>query len=187
MRLANQPHAKVLMASTSESGPGGAGMLTVLVDVTATVGSPAATRPGDGAAEMNSSPATRWPVGWGSVCDTLTEDGEPAEALVLMPEPALPGRSVRARPVALLHLKDRVPADEVVCVAEDHLLDDVVDMPDLLRWHADPQVLAAALERISSVPVQGRPEYGPRAEAEFLFDEAHHRFFRLTGSFEEAE
>src|SRR6478735_679495 len=91
MRLANQPHAKVLMASTSESGPGGAGMLTVLVDVTATVGSPAATRPGDGAAEMNSSPATRWPVGWGSVCDTLTEDGEPAEALVLMPEPALPG------------------------------------------------------------------------------------------------
>lgn len=79
--------------------------------------------------------ATVYPTEYGFFPDTLAEDGDPLDALLLLGEPTVPGCHVRARPVAVLEMTDEKGRDlKVLCVpAGDprwaHLqdLDDVDD------------------------------------------------------------
>jgi inorganic pyrophosphatase len=50
--------------------------------------------------------STRYPLDYGFVPGTLAEDGDPLDALVLLDEPAFPGCSVLARPVAVFWMSD---------------------------------------------------------------------------------
>jgi len=104
---------------------------------------------------------------------------------VLMPEPALPGVEVQARPVAMLHLvgPDR-ETEELVCVSDNVCFDDLVDVSDLPRWHADPAAWAAALQRLSPGSPGVVVGCGQRAEAERWLAEAQDEFIRLTGCLE---
>lgn len=123
-----------------------------------------------------------WPVGRGKVADTLSTDGRPLEALVLMPEPAVQGTDVRAWPVGVLHLKARDRAvEEVLCVAEAPCFAGLVDLPDLSRWHAEPEAWAAALARLSPEPAYQVEGLGPVREAADLLTDAHHSYLRFTG------
>jgi inorganic pyrophosphatase len=127
----------------------------------------------------------RWPVGRGRVADTLGADRQPVDALVLMCEPALPGVVVQARPVAVLRLigSDR-ETEELICVAADEHFDDLVDVADLERWHADPAAWAAALGRLSPGSAGVLVSCGRCAEAERLLAEAQDDYSRMTGSLE---
>ncbi|MFF9314062.1 inorganic diphosphatase [Streptomyces sp. NPDC014748] len=91
-------------------------------------------------------------VGEGYVVDSLAPDGEPADALVLMEEPALPGRVVPARPVALLRVAvDGERSEVLVCVqADSTVFESVSDVRDLLSWHADERALSQVLARFGS-------------------------------------
>ncbi|MEU1414825.1 inorganic diphosphatase [Streptomyces sp. NPDC049097] len=126
-----------------------------------------------------------WPVGHGCVVNTLGDDGRPVEALVLMCEPALPGDDLQAWPVATLHLSTPGrDVNEVLCVAEDPCFGDLADTGDLPRWHAEPDVWAEALARLTPGRTYQVAGCGPARETEELLSAAHHCYLRLTGCLE---
>ena len=58
-----------------------------------------------------------YPTDYGFIEDTLGEDGDPLDALVLLPEPVFPGCLVKARPVGMFQMEDEAGGDDkVLCV-----------------------------------------------------------------------
>ncbi len=55
--------------------------------------------------------ATCYPADYGYIEDTLGQDGDPLDALVLLEEPTFPGCLVRSRPVAMLQMTDEEGPD----------------------------------------------------------------------------
>jgi len=75
----------------------------------------------------------QYPADYGFLVDTLAEDGDPLDALVLIDEPTFPGCRIRARPVALFEMRDEAgPDSKVVCVpATDPRAGGLRDVGDL--------------------------------------------------------
>jgi inorganic pyrophosphatase len=62
--------------------------------------------------------STRYPSDYGFIEDTLAEDGDPLDALVLLDEPTFPGCLIRCRAVGMFRMRDeKGPDDKVLCVA----------------------------------------------------------------------
>jgi inorganic pyrophosphatase len=62
--------------------------------------------------------ATFYPADYGFVPDTLAEDGDPLDALVLLDEPTFPGCMVESRPVGVFWMTDeKGPDAKIICVA----------------------------------------------------------------------
>ena len=58
-----------------------------------------------------------YPTDYGYIEDTLGEDGDPLDALVLLPESVFPGCIVEARPVGMFRMTDEKGGDDkVLCV-----------------------------------------------------------------------
>jgi inorganic pyrophosphatase len=55
--------------------------------------------------------ATRYPTDYGFFPDTLAEDGDPLDALVLVTDPTFPGCHVRVRPVGAFWMEDEKGPD----------------------------------------------------------------------------
>ena len=74
-----------------------------------------------------------YPTDYGFIEDTLGEDGDPLDALVLLPEPLFPGAAIDARPVAMFRMTDEKGGDDkVLCVpAGDPRWDHVQDVGDV--------------------------------------------------------
>ena len=61
--------------------------------------------------------ATRYPADYGFVEDTLGEDGDPLDALVLLDEPTFPGCLIRCRALGMFRMTDEAGGDDkVLCV-----------------------------------------------------------------------
>jgi inorganic pyrophosphatase len=61
-----------------------------------------------------------YPADYGFVPNTLAEDGDPVDVLVLIDEPAVPGSVLRVRPLGLLRVRDEHgPDPKVVSVLAD--------------------------------------------------------------------
>jgi inorganic pyrophosphatase len=79
--------------------------------------------------------STRYPADYGFIEDTLADDGDPLDALVLLEEPTFPGCQVLCRTIGMFRMRDEKGADDkVLCVvATDprmaHLRD-IADVPD---------------------------------------------------------
>lgn len=79
--------------------------------------------------------ATRYPADYGFIPDTLAEDGDPLDALVLVGDATFPGCRVRMRPVAVFLMEDQGAADHKILGvpagdprwADTRELDDVPD------------------------------------------------------------
>src|SRR3546814_7614371 len=54
----------------------------------------------------------RYPANYGFIPHTLSEDGDPLDALVVARSPFLPGSVVRVRPIAVLWLEDEARSEE---------------------------------------------------------------------------
>ena len=73
--------------------------------------------------------ATQYPSDYGFIEDTLGQDGDPLDALVLLPEPTFPGCLIRARAIGMFRMTDeKGPDDKVLCVPagdprQEHLRD----------------------------------------------------------------
>ena len=79
--------------------------------------------------------STVYPADYGFVRDTLGEDGDPLDALVLVLEPTFPGCLIRSRPIGMFQMTDEMgPDDKVLCVpASDprqEYLRDIDDLPE---------------------------------------------------------
>lgn len=80
--------------------------------------------------------ATTYPSDYGFVPETLAEDGDPLDALVLLEEPTFPGCWITARPIGVFWMADDAGPDaKILCVpARDprwEKVTDVGDVPDL--------------------------------------------------------
>lgn len=61
--------------------------------------------------------ATVYPADYGFIPDTLGEDSDPLDALVLLEEPTFPGCWVKARPVGVFWMSDDAGPDaKILCV-----------------------------------------------------------------------
>lgn len=56
----------------------------------------------------------RYPCNYGYVPHTICGDGDPADVLVIMPLPLIPGSVVRCRPIGVLKMTDEAGADEKI-------------------------------------------------------------------------
>ena len=74
-----------------------------------------------------------YPADYGFFADTLGEDGDPLDALVLLPESVFPGCIVEARPVAMFKMTDEAGGDDkLLCVpAGDPRWDHIQDLADV--------------------------------------------------------
>ena len=61
--------------------------------------------------------AMAYPSDYGYVEDSLGEDGDPLDALVLLDEPTFPGCLVRVRPIGMFHMRDEAGGDDkILCI-----------------------------------------------------------------------
>lgn len=66
--------------------------------------------------------ATAYPSAYGFIPNTLARDGDPLDALVLIPTQVVPGAVIRARPIGMLRMEDEAGPDEkVICVPHERL------------------------------------------------------------------
>ena len=80
-----------------------------------------------------------YPANYGYVPNTLSEDGDPLDVLVVTPYPVVPGSVIRCRPVGILNMSDEAGKDAKI-LAVPHsklttLYDNVQcysDLPELL-------------------------------------------------------
>jgi inorganic pyrophosphatase len=61
--------------------------------------------------------AVHYPSDYGFIIDTLAEDTDPLDALVLVSEPTFPGCLIEAKPVGLFRMRDeKGPDEKILCV-----------------------------------------------------------------------
>src|SRR3989344_7693581 len=74
-----------------------------------------------------------FPGDYGFIPQTLGEDGDPLDALILVSFPTYPGMLVMARPIGVLKMQDGGEGDDkILCVpAQDQRMKDVLDVTNL--------------------------------------------------------
>jgi inorganic pyrophosphatase len=79
--------------------------------------------------------STQYPADYGYIENTLGEDGDPLDALVLLPEPTFPGCLILCRTIGMFRMTDEKGGDDkVLCVPandprQEHLRD-IHHMPE---------------------------------------------------------
>jgi inorganic pyrophosphatase len=77
-----------------------------------------------------------YPDCYGYIEGTLGEDGDPLDALVMLPIPVFPGCVVKCRPIAMFHMADEEgPDDKILCVPTDVRYDGYQDLKDVNEFH----------------------------------------------------
>jgi len=88
--------------------------------------------------------ALYYPANYGFIPNTLSEDGDPCDAMVLSQVPVAPGAVIRCRPVGALLMEDEHGVDEkILAVPVDELnpyydgVAELTDLPQILRDQID--------------------------------------------------
>ena len=81
-----------------------------------------------------------YPANYGYINDTLADDGDALDVLVVTPYPVVPGSVIRCRPVGVLNMTDEAGVDaKLIAVPHEKLtqayndVHDIDDVPALLR------------------------------------------------------
>jgi inorganic pyrophosphatase len=84
--------------------------------------------------------AMYYPANYGFIPNTLSEDGDPCDAMVLSQVPVVPAAVIRCRPVGALLMEDEHGIDEkILAVPVDELnpyyegIEELTDVPEILR------------------------------------------------------
>ena len=112
-----------------------------------------------------------YPAAYGFIPGTLADDGDPADAMVLISAPIVPGAVIRARPIGLLKMEDEAGQDEkILCVPHDKIhpqytaITEVAELPAITRDAIEHFFTHYKdLEKGKWVKITG---WGDRAEAE---------------------
>lgn len=80
-----------------------------------------------------------YPANYGFIPNTLSDDGDPLDVLVITPYPVVPGSIIRCRPVGVLNMSDEAGQDaKLLAVPHSKLttiydhINDISDVPELL-------------------------------------------------------
>ena len=81
-----------------------------------------------------------YPANYGYINNTLADDGDALDVLVVTPYPVVPGSVIRCRPVGVLNMTDEAGEDaKLVAVPHEKLtqaysdVQDITDLPEMLR------------------------------------------------------
>jgi inorganic pyrophosphatase len=81
-----------------------------------------------------------YPGNYGFIPQTLSEDGDPLDVLVIAPVAVIPGAVIRCRPVGALLMEDQAGIDEkIIAVPVDALhpfytgINSYLDLPEIMR------------------------------------------------------
>jgi len=77
--------------------------------------------------------AVHYPSDYGYIPDTLAQDGDPLDALVLVWEPTFPGCHIEARPIGVFKMTDeKGPDEKILCIPiADPLWNHIHDLADV--------------------------------------------------------
>lgn len=119
-----------------------------------------------------------YPLDYGFIDHTLGEDGDPLDALVILPEPVFPGVIVKARPLGVFKMTDEAGGDDkLLCVIDDPRWDHLQDIQDVSSFLRDEIehffVHYKDLEPNKEVTGSG---WGDKAEAEKIHAESIERY-----------
>ncbi|MFC2404421.1 MAG: inorganic diphosphatase [Corynebacterium matruchotii] len=119
-----------------------------------------------------------YPLDYGFIDGTLGEDGDPLDALVILPEPVLPGVIVPARVLGVFKMTDEAGGDDkLLCVIDDPRWAHLQDIEDVSQFQRDEIehffVHYKDLEPNKKVTGSG---WGNKAEAEKIHAEAIARY-----------
>ena len=119
-----------------------------------------------------------YPLDYGFIDGTLGEDGDPLDALVILPEPVLPGVIVPARVLGVFKMTDEAGGDDkLLCVIDDPRWSHLQDIEDVSQFQRDEIehffVHYKDLEPNKEVTGSG---WGNKAEAEKIHAEAIARY-----------
>ena len=80
--------------------------------------------------------STRYPHDYGFIDNTLGQDGDPLDALVLVAEPTFPGVLIRCRAVGMFRMTDEAGGDDkVLCIpAGDPRMNHIQDLTDVSEF-----------------------------------------------------
>ena len=79
-----------------------------------------------------------YPLDYGFIDETLADDGDPMDALVLLPESVFPGVIVKARPIGVFKMTDEAGGDDkLLCVIDDVRYDHYQDIDDVSDFVKD--------------------------------------------------
>ncbi|WP_019530750.1 inorganic diphosphatase [Dasania marina] len=80
-----------------------------------------------------------YPANYGYIPETLSEDGDALDVLVVTPYPVAPGSVIRSRPIGILNMSDEAGQDaKLLAVPHDKLstlykdVQEIADLPELL-------------------------------------------------------
>lgn len=123
--------------------------------------------------------ATTYPADYGFVPDTLAEDGDPLDVLVMLDEATFPGVHITVRPIGVFWMKDEAGPDaKLLCVPDGdprfERYRDLDDVPPHLRAEITHFFeIYKALEPHKTTEVR---DWGGREEAEAQVADARRRF-----------
>lgn len=80
--------------------------------------------------------STQYPSDYGYVEDTLGEDGDPLDALVLLDSPTFPGVVILCRALGMFHMRDEAGGDDkIICIpAKDPRVAHIQDLDDVSEF-----------------------------------------------------
>jgi inorganic pyrophosphatase len=123
----------------------------------------------------------RYPCNYGYVPHTVCGDGDPADVLVILPLPLIPGSVIRCRPVGVLKMSDEAGGDEkILAVPIDKVFAGYSHIDDIAK--VSPHWLERIghffehykdLEKGKWVKLDG---WGGVVEAKTILGEAMHRY-----------
>ena len=121
-----------------------------------------------------------YPADYGFIENTLGEDGDPLDALVLVGEPTFPGCRIRVRPVGVFHMTDEKGPDEKVILVplKDPTWMRVHDIHDIPPEYRDEiEHFFQVYKDLEEKKTETRG-FGNRAEAEQVIEAARQRLPR---------
>jgi inorganic pyrophosphatase len=127
--------------------------------------------------------STRYPADYGFIEDTLADDGDPLDALVLLEEPTFPGCLITGRVIGMFRMRDEKGADDkVLCVPAgdprmDHLRD-IHDVPEFDRLEI--QHFFEVYKAIEPGKMVQAEAWADRAAAEAEIDASRKRAAEVT-------
>jgi inorganic pyrophosphatase len=121
-----------------------------------------------------------YPADYGFVPDTLAEDGDPLDVIVLISQPTFPGCQLRARIIGLLEMRDEHGVDDKLfaVAADDPRYDGIARLADL-----PAHTLKEIVHFFSTYKeLQGLPtsvgEWREQDHALTVLEECRQRYFR---------
>lgn len=120
-----------------------------------------------------------YPTDYGYFEDTLGEDGDPLDVLVLLHESVFPGCQVDARPIGVFKMTDEAGGDDKILavLAGDPRFDNIQDVTDVNKFQLDAiEHFFVHYKDLEPGKFVKGSEWAGREEAERIVNESLDRF-----------